>query len=112
MPAAQLAAIDRDLIERVRRRIVEAYDPEAIYLFGSAARGEQRQGSDLDLLVVMDLPEGVTARRQSSRIRRLFVGWRVPMNIVVQAPETFPATLGRPGRLARIAHRQGQRLHG
>ena len=76
MPSAQLAAIDGDLIERVRDRIVEAVAPEAIYLFGSAARGEQREGSDLDLLVVMDLPDGVTPRRQASSIRRLFVGWR------------------------------------
>ncbi len=112
MPGAQLATIDRDLIERVRDRIVEAFDPEVIYLFGSAARGEQREGSDLDLLVVMDLSEGVTPRSQASSIRRLFVGWRVPMDIVVQAPETFRRTLGRPGRLARIAHRQGMRLYG
>jgi predicted nucleotidyltransferase len=112
MPAAQLTAIDQNLIERVRDRIVEAFDPEAIYLFGSAARGEQREGSDLDLLVVMDLPEGVTPRSQSSIIRRLFIGWRVPMDIVVQAPETFRTTLGKPSHLARIAHRQGERLHG
>ena len=112
MPAAQLTAIDQNLIERVRERIVEAFDPEAIYLFGSAARGEQREGSDLDLLVVMDLPEGVTPRSQSSTIRSLFIGWRVPMDIVVQAPETFRTTLGKPGHLARTAHRQGKRLHG
>ncbi len=112
MPGAQLAAIDRNLIERVRERIVGAFNPEAIYLFGSAARGTQRKGSDLDLLVVMDLAEGVTPRSQASSIRRLFVGWRVPMDIVVQVPETFRKTLGIPGRLARIAHRQGMRLHG
>ncbi len=112
MPGAQLAAIDQNLIERVRNRIVEAFDPEAIYLFGSAARGEQREGSDLDLLVVMDLPEGVTTRSQASNIRKLFLGWRVPMDIVVQAPETFRRTLGKPGRLARIAYRQGKRLYG
>lgn len=112
MSVAQLATIDRDLIERVRDRIVKAFNPEAIYLFGSAARGEQREGSDLDLLVVMDPSNGATTRSQASSIRRLFAGWRVPMDIVVQAPETFRRTLGKPGRLARIAHRQGIRLYG
>lgn len=112
MSSAQLATIDQHLIERVRDRIVEAFDPEAIYLFGSAARGAQREGSDLDLLVVMDLPAGVAPRHRAASIRRLFVGWRVPMDIVVQTPETFQKTLERPGHLARIAHRQGKRLYG
>ena len=36
--------------------------PEMVIVFGSAARGETAPGSDLDLLVVLDLPEGITAR--------------------------------------------------
>lgn len=112
MTKPKLAVIDEELIDRVRQRIVEAFHPDAIYLFGSAARSEQREGSDLDLLVVMDLPEGVTPRTQSSRIRRLFLGWRVPMDIVVQAPKTFQETMESPGHLARIARRQGLQLHG
>lgn len=112
MSGPQIVAIDTDLIERVRDRIVEAFDPEAIYLFGSAARGMQRDGSDLDLLVVMDLSDGVTPRGQASSIRSLFVGWGVPMDIVVQSPETFRRTIGKPGHLARIAYRQGRRLYG
>lgn len=112
MPGGLLATIDQDLIDRVQNRIVEAFAPEAIYLFGSTARGTQREGSDLDLLVVMNLPEGTTTRRQASNIRRLFVGWRVPMDIIVQSPETFRSTLALPGRLARIAHRLGKRIYG
>ena len=56
MKSLELPTIDEPLIERVHDRIVETFDPEAIYLFGSAARGESRYGSDLDLLVVMELP--------------------------------------------------------
>jgi predicted nucleotidyltransferase len=35
------------------RRLVDAYQPERIYLFGSWARGEQNADSDYDLLVVV-----------------------------------------------------------
>ncbi len=35
------------------RRLVDAYHPCAIYLFGSRARGDYRPGSDYDLLVVV-----------------------------------------------------------
>ena len=41
----------RKLLAEVVRRIVEACEPESIVLFGSAARGEMTEHSDLDLLV-------------------------------------------------------------
>ena len=39
-------------IAYVRDRIVRAYRPEKIILFGSAASGEAREDSDLDLLII------------------------------------------------------------
>src|SRR3990170_2833776 len=39
-------------IAYVRDRIVAAYKPERIILFGSAAAGNAREDSDLDLLVI------------------------------------------------------------
>lgn len=39
METVPLETIDADLIERVKQRSVEAYGPEAIYLFGSAPGG-------------------------------------------------------------------------
>ncbi len=46
------AASDPVLAE-VFRRLVEAYRPERIYLFGSVARGDPGPDSDYDLLVVV-----------------------------------------------------------
>ena len=42
-------------LDRVVRRLIEAFDPVAIYLFGSRARGDAQEDSDYDLLVI--LPE-------------------------------------------------------
>jgi len=39
-------------IAYVRDRIVKAYRPEKIILFGSAATGNAREDSDLDLLII------------------------------------------------------------
>jgi predicted nucleotidyltransferase len=39
-------------------RIVDQIDPEAIWLFGSRARGTHRPDSDFDLLVVTRLADG------------------------------------------------------
>jgi predicted nucleotidyltransferase len=50
MKAAQTQ--DTVLAEMVRR-LVEAFQPERIYLFGSKVRGEADSDSDYDLLVVV-----------------------------------------------------------
>jgi len=38
-----------EIIEEMKRRLVEKFHPEAIILFGSSARGEAREDSDIDL---------------------------------------------------------------
>lgn len=107
-----LQTIDEELIDRVRHRIVDAFHPEGLWLYGSAARHDARSGSDLDLLVVMPVGGDASRRGRARAIRRLFRGWRVPMDIVVIEPEEFRAGRNRPGHVARIATREGRRLHG
>ena len=45
--------LNRDTIQAVARLIVERFEPEQVILFGSCARGEEDENSDLDLLVVL-----------------------------------------------------------
>lgn len=56
---------DRALGEIVRR-LVEAYHPERVYLFGSHAQGEAGPDSDYDLLVVV--PDDALPERRRSRL--------------------------------------------
>ena len=43
-------------LQEIVRRIVEAVHPTRIYLFGSRARGDAREDSDYDILVIYDGP--------------------------------------------------------
>src|SRR5512143_1370559 len=54
-----------DLAQGLRRD----FAVDAVYLFGSFARGEEHEGSDIDLLVVGDLP-GRTFDRIGEILRR------------------------------------------
>ena len=47
-------AISNEVIEEVKRRLIEVYDPIAIYLFGSYAWGCPTEDSDLDFLIVVE----------------------------------------------------------
>jgi HEPN domain-containing protein len=52
-------------LDRTVRRLVEAFDPVAVYLFGSRARGEAGGNSDYDLMLVLaDDNERVRSRQQ------------------------------------------------
>jgi len=60
VPAIDIDAALRALIEK----ILSVSQPEAIWLFGSAARGTAQQGSDLDLAIVYtSAAEALVAKR-------------------------------------------------
>jgi predicted nucleotidyltransferase len=53
VPVNQNAVVpspDAPALSEVLRRLVAAYDPERVYLFGSVARGEAGPDSDYDLM--------------------------------------------------------------
>ncbi len=49
-------------LDEVLRRLVAVFHPERIVLFGSQARGDAREDSDIDLLVVAESDEPLPAR--------------------------------------------------
>jgi predicted nucleotidyltransferase len=108
---AQLATIDEPLIERVADCIVEACDPKAIYLFGSAARGGAGPESDLDVLIVTELADGERPYEKASELRRLFDGWLVSFDILVQSPRDFDRAKSWLGHIAYTAAREGTLLY-
>ena len=50
-----------EAIEEITRRLVEYYQPERIYLFGSVARGDDGRDSDLDFCAVV--PDEIPAEK-------------------------------------------------
>ena len=99
---------DHAALFEIARRLVEAYRPEHIYLFGSFARGTAGADSDYDLLVVV--PDDSTPALQSSA-RAYEALWGLPRSgdILVWTHTAFterlhlraslPATVMREGRL-------------
>ncbi len=112
MATSTLRVIDDALIAQVVERIVEACGPDTVIVFGSAARGAATPGSDLDLLVVLDLPEDVTSREMSRRLHALFEGWLLPLDIIVLTPQEWARGTRLPGHIARTAEREGVRVYG
>ena len=72
------------LLEEVVRRVVAVADPERIIVFGSAARGESRPGSDLDLLVIKE--GDYHSRRLTAELYRVLADLDRDTDIVVATP--------------------------
>ncbi len=103
---------DNPALAEIVRRLVEAYQPERIYLFGSVARGESDADSDYDLLVVVS--DAAPPERRSSRLGyRVLRGTGVSVDVVVwersrserraQVMSSLPAVVLREGRLLYAA---------
>ena len=74
-------------IRRYVQQVVEKFQPEKVILFGSYARGDQREGSDVDLLVVMPAWNEISkATRISWELRTVHVG---PHRAHAQASATW-----------------------
>ncbi|MGQ9592588.1 MAG: nucleotidyltransferase domain-containing protein [Planctomycetota bacterium] len=96
------------VLEEIVRRLIEAYQPERIYLFGSKARGESTPDSDYDLLVVVP-DDASEERRDSDLAYRALRGTGVGADVLVWTRSRFerrkhvvcslPATVLRDGRL-------------
>lgn len=71
---------------RIVQQIVHGYGPERVLVFGSAARGDVGEDSDIDLLVVKRTPKRWIERGVEAM---LVVDTAVPLDIVVYTPEEF-----------------------
>ncbi|MBM3189275.1 MAG: nucleotidyltransferase domain-containing protein [Chloroflexi bacterium] len=97
------------LLDEVVARIRLVASPERIILFGSAARGERRASSDLDLLVVA--PTGTHRRRLAQAIYEQMIGLRAPVDIVVVTLEDIEQYGQAAGLVLEPALREGLVLY-
>jgi predicted nucleotidyltransferase len=102
--------VDQDgLLELVCNRIVPAFDPLRIILFGSRARGDARPDSDVDLLVVLQSVDDKRAR--AIDIRQVLRDLPVGKDIIVTTPEEIAARGDVIGSVLRPALREGRTVY-
>ena len=97
-------------LNEVVRRLIEAYAPERIYLFGSQARDEAGPDSDFDLLLVV--PDEVPADRKRSRLAyEVLWGTGMSVDVLVWPKSRFDARVHLPASLPGTVVREGTLLH-
>ena len=96
-------------VDEIVRKIVEAFAPRRIVVFGSRARGQAGPDSDLDLFVEMhsDLPP----RQRVRAVSDLFGLRRWAMDLVVYTPQEVERMKDTVGTLLYTIEREGKVLY-
>lgn len=101
--------ISEEKIHEATQRLAEMFHPQKIILFGSQARGNMDEHSDVDLLVICPF-EG-SRRALMVAMDRTLSGIGFARDIVILTPEEFDRDRYIPGTVARPAWREGKVLY-
>lgn len=97
-------------LAEIVRRLVAAYHPELIYLFGSAARGDRGPDSDYDLLVIVP-DDAPPEQRDGGLAYRALWGVGTAVDAVVCTSGWFHARTHLKASLPGTVVREGRLLH-
>lgn len=110
MGTARVEPASDPALAEILRRLVAAYEPELVYLFGSKARGDAGPDSDYDLLVVV--PDDASPERQRSRLAyEVLRGTGTAADVLVCTRTYFDSRLHLKASLPATVVREGTPLH-
>ncbi|OGB34247.1 MAG: DNA polymerase subunit beta [Burkholderiales bacterium RIFCSPLOWO2_12_FULL_61_40] len=97
------------ILEAAHRAAEAASSPASVVLFGSYARGDADEGSDLDLLVI---EHSVTDKAaEYLKLHRAIGAMGVGVDVLVMSSEEFARRSQVPGTVPYWAAKEGRILH-
>lgn len=106
------AALKQDpILAEIVQRLVREFHPIRIFLFGSRARGDAKEGSDYDLLVIVPTSEISGFRLAQKAHRYTFRGIPAPIDVVFFTEKKFEERKTVIGSLSETAIHEGQELY-
>ncbi|HUU28559.1 MAG TPA: nucleotidyltransferase domain-containing protein [archaeon] len=98
------------LVNMVVQKIAQKIKPEKIILFGSRARGDSEQESDLDLLIIYN--GNLSKREVKLQVRNLFPQPEFSMDLFVLTSEEYERQKKIVSTVGRAAFLEGTVCYG
>ncbi len=113
MHNAEMRPVTDTLIGEIVEAIFRDADPDQVILFGSRARGDQREESDLDLVVIEAEPFGPNRSRHQEMVRlnRAIAKFLPPTDILVYSHDEVDYWRDSLNHVLARALREGRVLH-
>ena len=101
------------LLGEMVQAIVNEVDPEQVILFGSRARGDERENSDIDLIVLEAEPFGPERSRHKELVRlyHALAKFHVPADVLVFSHEDVDYWRNSLNHVLARALREGKVLY-
>lgn len=106
-----MKTIPTPLRKEIVSRLVEEFNPEMIYLFGSHAWGKPRDGSDMDLLVIVRSSRQKPIQR-AIRAQRSLLGVKAAVDVLVKTQREFQRYTSVKASLEAQITREGKLRYG
>jgi len=94
------------MVQKMLKRLVEVYQPQTIFIYGSMAWGTPHQHSDIDLLIIVDHSDETPYNRILKGTKALR-GLRVPKDILVYTRAEFEEMAGDRASLCYKIKQEG-----
>ncbi|NEX16532.1 MAG: DNA polymerase III subunit beta [Halochromatium sp.] len=107
----RLMNIEEQPFSEICRRLVDAYHPKRLILFGSRVWGTPDQDSDLDIMVEVDETDEPVWKRPRKGYKALF-GIGFPCDILVRTSDEIARERELPATLIHKIVTDGQVIHG
>lgn len=105
--------INEGTVKKMVEALVQEVDPERVYVFGSFARGDAREDSDVDLLVVEleSFGEGRSRLQETNRIYRSLSSFGVPADILLYSVDEFEKWKASTNHVIGRCEREGRLMY-
>ena len=98
------------ILKKIVNLIIGCCSPEKVFLFGSYARGDATDNSDIDLLIVMNVPKS-SKRKWKQQLYYHLAGIGISKDIIVVTPDEIEKYKDIAGTVLFPALREGKLLY-
>jgi predicted nucleotidyltransferase len=97
------------LVQRAVERLIRAFGPERIVLYGSYAKGTQHDGSDVDLLIVARATG--SGEQRLRRARQLAADSFPPLDVMLCTPAEVACAAAAPSPFLQSILESGRTIY-